>query len=135
MSDALAPGTQLGPYEIVELIGAGGMGQVYRAHDPRLERNVAIKTLAGPGKRDPDLLRRFETEAKAVGALHHPNLLVVYDAATSFTPGRGGYPMAVESSLRGTSRVVAPSLCPDGRSLAYIWARALSNLYVADALG
>ena len=79
MPASLAAGSRLGPYEIVELIGEGGMGQVYRARDLRLERNVAIKTLAGGASRDPDLLRRFETEAKAAGALDHPNLLVVYD--------------------------------------------------------
>jgi eukaryotic-like serine/threonine-protein kinase len=79
MSDALAPGTRLGPYEIGGMIGAGGMGQVYRARDPRLSRHVAIKTLSGPGAADPDRVRRFETEARAAGTLDHPNLLVVYD--------------------------------------------------------
>ena len=79
MSDALVPGTRLGPYEIDNLIGAGGMGQVYRARDPRLGRNVAIKTLNAAGASDPDLIRRFETEARAAGGLDHPNLLVVYD--------------------------------------------------------
>ena len=79
MSDALAPGTRLGPYEIGGLIGAGGMGQVYRALDPRLGRHVAIKTLSATGGADPDRVRRFETEARAAGTLDHPNLLVVYD--------------------------------------------------------
>jgi tRNA A-37 threonylcarbamoyl transferase component Bud32 len=79
MRDVLAPGTRLGPFEIDTLIGAGGMGQVYRAHDPRLGRRVAIKTLSGPEAADTDRVRRFETEAKAVGSLDHPNLLVVYD--------------------------------------------------------
>jgi hypothetical protein len=79
MSDVLAPGTRLGPYEIGGMIGAGGMGQVYRARDPRLGRHVAIKTLSGAGAADPDGVRRFETEAKAAGTLDHPNLLVVYD--------------------------------------------------------
>jgi eukaryotic-like serine/threonine-protein kinase len=78
MSDLLPAGTKLGPYEIDSLIGAGGMGQVYRAHDPRLGRHVAVKTVAG-GAADSDLVRRFETEARAAGALDHPNLLVVYD--------------------------------------------------------
>jgi Tol biopolymer transport system component len=79
MNAALAPGTRLGPYEIAALIGAGGVGQVYRARDPRLGRHVAIKTLSGTGAADPDLVRRFETEARAAGTLDHPNLLVVYD--------------------------------------------------------
>jgi tRNA A-37 threonylcarbamoyl transferase component Bud32 len=78
MSEPLAAGTQLGPYEIVGMIGAGGMGQVYRARDPRLGRHVAIKTLLGSGA-DAEGVRRFETEARAAGTLDHPNLLVVYD--------------------------------------------------------
>jgi serine/threonine protein kinase len=69
MSEPLARGTQLGPYEIDDMIGAGGMGQVYRAHDPRLGRHVAIKTLSGSGAADPEGVRRFETEARAAGTL------------------------------------------------------------------
>ena len=95
MSDALAPGTRLGPYEIDSLIGAGGMGQVYRARDPRLGRNVAIKTVTA-GATDPGRLRRFETEVKAVGALDHPNLLVVYDVGSE-----GGIPYIVSELLDG----------------------------------
>lgn len=79
MSEPLAPGTRLGPYEIADMIGAGGMGQVYRAHDRRLDRQVAIKTLTGPGAADPERVQRFETEARSAGTLDHPNLLVVYD--------------------------------------------------------
>jgi serine/threonine protein kinase len=79
MGDVLASGTRLGPFQIDTLIGAGGMGQVYRAHDPRLGRRVAIKTLSGPDAADTDRVRRFETEARAAGSLDHPNLLVVYD--------------------------------------------------------
>src|SRR5688500_16731027 len=79
MGDPLAPGTRLGPYEIDTLIGAGGMGEVYRARDPRLDRHVAVKTLSGAGAADPERLQRFETEARAAGTLDHPNLLVVYD--------------------------------------------------------
>ena len=79
MSVAIAPGTRLGPYEIDSLIGAGGMGEVYRARDPRLGRQVAIKTLSGTAAADPERIQRFETEARAAGTLDHPNLLVVYD--------------------------------------------------------
>jgi eukaryotic-like serine/threonine-protein kinase len=79
MSETLAPGTRLGPYELDGLIGAGGMGEVYRARDSRLGRNVAIKTLSGAGAVDPERVQRFETEARAAGTLDHPNLLVVYD--------------------------------------------------------
>ena len=79
MREPLAPGRRLGPYEIDGLIGAGGMGEVYRARDPRLGRHVAIKTLSGTEAADPERVRRFETEARAAGTLDHPNLLVVYD--------------------------------------------------------
>ena len=73
------PGTRLGPYEIVALLGAGGMGEVYRARDTRLGRDVAIKVLPAKLASDPDRLRRFEQEARAVAALNHPNILAVYD--------------------------------------------------------
>ncbi len=72
-------GTRLGPYEIVEAIGAGGMGEVYRAKDPRIGRDVAIKVLHAGMHIDPDRMRRFEQEARAVGALNHPGLLVIHD--------------------------------------------------------
>ena len=76
---ALSPGSKLGPYEIIALLGAGGMGEVYRARDPRLGREVAIKVLPTSFCRDPDRLRRFEHEARAAGSLSHPNILAVYD--------------------------------------------------------
>ena len=72
-------GTRLGPYEIVEAIGAGGMGEVYRAKDSRIGRDVAIKVLRSGMHIDPDRMRRFEQEARAVGALNHPGLLVIHD--------------------------------------------------------
>ncbi len=72
-------GRRLGPYEIVDRIGAGGMGEVYRARDERLQRDVAVKVLPAEWAGDETRLRRFETEARAVGRLNHPNLLTVYD--------------------------------------------------------
>ncbi len=71
--------TQLGPYKIISLIGAGGMGEVYRAHDTRLLRDVALKILQESFTADPDRLRRFEQEARAVAALNHPNIVSVFD--------------------------------------------------------
>ncbi len=75
-------GTRLGPYELVELLGEGGMGAVYLAHDPRLQRNVAIKILPPAFSTDPDRLRRFEQEALAAAQLAHPNILAVHDIGT-----------------------------------------------------
>ena len=76
---ALTSGTKLGPYEILSPLGAGGMGEVYRARDTRLGREVAIKVLPESFSQDPDRLRRFEQEARTVAALNHPNILAVYD--------------------------------------------------------
>lgn len=78
----LIAGMILGQYEIRSPLGAGGMGEVYRAHDPRLNREVAIKVLPASLTSDPDRLRRFEQEARAVASLNHPNILAVYQMAT-----------------------------------------------------
>ncbi|ABF41220.1 serine/threonine protein kinase [Candidatus Koribacter versatilis Ellin345] len=82
---SLAPGTILGAYEIRAPLGAGGMGEVYRAHDRRLDREVAIKVLPSSVTDDPERLLRFEQEARAAGALNHPNILAVYQFATDPT--------------------------------------------------
>src|SRR5271155_1190480 len=76
---ALTSGTRLGPYEIESPLGAGGMGEVYRARDPRLGREVAIKILHSGSAPDPERLRRCEQEARATAALNHPNILAVFD--------------------------------------------------------
>ena len=78
----LVPGTKLGPYEVQSAIGAGGMGEVYRARDPRLERTVAIKVLPTHLNSSPELRARFEREAKAISGLQHPNICVLYDVGT-----------------------------------------------------
>ncbi|MGA3027191.1 MAG: serine/threonine-protein kinase [Bryobacteraceae bacterium] len=78
-SSALKPGDKLGNFEIVELIGRGGMGEVYRACDSRLRRDVAIKVLPAPLAGDPDRIARFEREARAAGALNHPNIVAVHE--------------------------------------------------------
>jgi Tol biopolymer transport system component len=78
----LAPGTRLGAYEIVSSLGAGGMGEVYRARDTRLGRDVAIKILPELFASDPERLTRFEQEARAAAALNHPNIAAVYDVGT-----------------------------------------------------
>src|SRR5580658_6015087 len=83
---SLPSGTKLGPYEIQSLLGAGGMGEVYRARDTRLQRDVAIKILPSSLAPDQDRLRRFELEARAVAALNHPNLLTVFDVGAAHLP-------------------------------------------------
>src|SRR6516225_1736477 len=75
---ALTKGTRLGDFEILSLLGAGGMGEVYRARDHRLDRDVAIKVLPRFVSLDPERLRRFEQEAKAAAALNHPNIVAVF---------------------------------------------------------
>src|SRR5713226_5055326 len=75
----LAPGTKLGPYEIQSPLGAGGMGEVYRARDTRLDREVAIKVLPAHLSQSPDLRARFEREAKAISGLQHPHICVLHD--------------------------------------------------------
>ena len=78
----LTPGTRLGPYEVVSPLGAGGMGEVYRARDTRLGRHVAVKVLPESVTSDKDRLRRFEQEARAASALNHPNILTIHDVGT-----------------------------------------------------
>jgi TolB-like protein/tetratricopeptide (TPR) repeat protein len=92
----LSTGARLGPYEILAPIGAGGMGEVYRAKDPRLGRDVAIKVLPGSFSADKDRLRRFEQEARAAGILNHPNITAVYDIGT-----HEGAPYVVQELLEG----------------------------------
>src|SRR5258706_4103188 len=79
---ALPPGSRLGRYEIIASIGAGGMGEVYRAHDADLRRDVAIKVLLPEFASDAERLKRFEREAMAAAALNHPNILAAYDVGT-----------------------------------------------------
>ena len=75
---ALPAGTRLGPYEIVSALGAGGMGEVYRAHDSRLSRDVAIKTLPSTFADNPERLNRFGREARVLASLNHPNIAAIY---------------------------------------------------------
>jgi tRNA A-37 threonylcarbamoyl transferase component Bud32 len=92
----LASGTRLGPYEIQSPLGAGGMGEVYRAKDTRLGRDVAIKVLPEKLARDAERLQRFETEARAIAALNHPNILSIHDIGTY-----EGAPYLVSECLEG----------------------------------
>jgi Tol biopolymer transport system component len=92
----LHSGSRLGPYEIVAPLGAGGMGEVYRAKDPRLGRDVAVKVLPASFSQDSDRLRRFEQEARAAGLLNHPNITAVYDIGS-----HEGAPYVVSELLEG----------------------------------
>src|SRR5262245_45929193 len=94
----LAPGTQLGPYRVGPPLGAGGMGEVYRATDVRLDRDVAIKVLPEQFSQDRDRMARFEREAKAIAALAHPNILSIYDYGAD-----KGISFAVTELLEGES--------------------------------
>ena len=93
---AIQPGTKLGPYEIVERVGEGGMGIVYRARDARLGRDVAVKVIPPELASDAERLRRFEIEARAAGQLNHPNIVIIHDLGTS-----DGAPYIVSEMLEG----------------------------------
>src|SRR5271167_895481 len=89
-------GQKIGPYQVAAQIGAGGMGEVYRARDPRLDRDVAIKVLPASFSSDPDRLQRFAQEARAAAALNHPNILAIYDIGDE-----RGAPYVVSELLEG----------------------------------
>jgi Tol biopolymer transport system component len=112
----LSAGAKLGPYEILGQIGAGGMGEVYRAKDPRLGRDVAIKVLPASFSADADRLRRFEQEARAAGILNHPNITAVYDIGS-----HEGAPYVVQELLEGETlrSVLAGGRLPLRKTIDY----------------
>src|SRR5262249_57925154 len=89
-------GQSISHYRIISLVGKGGMGEVYRARDTRLDREVAVKVLPVEFSRDPDQLRRFEQEARATSALNHPNILTIYDIGS-----HEGAPYIIAELLEG----------------------------------
>lgn len=112
---ALAKGARLGPYEIISPLGSGGMGEVYRAHDSRLGRDVAIKVLPAAVSSEAERLRRFEQEARATAALNHPNLLAVFDIGSDH-----GLTYIVSELLDGrTLRDVLGSPLPVRKAIEY----------------
>ena len=123
-------GTHLGRYEIRSQLGAGGMGEVYRARDEKLNRDVAIKVLPASPSQDKDRLRRFEQEAQAAGALNHPNILAVYDVGTHDGSQPDDYPdyALIDASMPyyeysppspgGNAQNVPPGT-PPGRQLGF----------------
>ena len=128
---SLASGTRLGPYEITALLGAGGMGEVYRARDERLSRDVAIKVLHADAIGDPDRQRRFAQEARAVSALNHPNILTVHDIGVT-----GGCPYIVTELIEGESLAVLVARGPVPlRKFLEIAAQAAAGLAAAHTAG
>ncbi|MGA8554817.1 MAG: protein kinase [Candidatus Acidiferrales bacterium] len=113
---ALSPGTRIGPYEIQSLLGAGGMGEVYRAKDTRLGRDVALKIVLESFAREPDRLRRFELEARAVAALNHPNILAIHDIGQ-----HDGSPFLVSELLDGANlrAVLDGGALPQRKTIEY----------------
>ena len=128
---SLAAGACLGPYEVVSPLGAGGMGEVYRARDARLGREVALKVLPGSLTRDEDRLRRFEHEARAAGNLNHPGLLTIFDVGTC-----NGSPYIVSELLDGTTlrSVLESETLPLRKALDYAvqFARGLAAAHEKD---
>jgi serine/threonine protein kinase/Tol biopolymer transport system component len=118
---SLTPGTKLGPYEIVSLLGTGGMGEVYRAKDTRLGRDVAIKVLPASVAKDADRLRRFEQEARTVATLNHPNILALHDIGTY-----EGSPFLVSELLEGETlrQKIEAGPLPVRRAMEYAKATA-----------
>jgi len=122
----LSAGTKLGPYEVESLLGAGGMGEVYRARDTRLDRTIAIKVLLQSRSSDPQRRHRFEREARAISALNHPNICHLYDVGS-----QDGIDYLVMEYLEGetlATRLAKSRLSLDlmlryGREVAMRWMR------------
>ncbi len=119
---ALSGGTRLGPYEVLGPIGAGGMGEVYRARDTRLGRDVAVKVLPGAVSHTPERLHRFEQEARLAGSLSHPSVLTVFDVGS-----HEGAPYIVTELLEGRSlrEVLAAGPLPPRKAVEYAQQAAL----------
>ncbi|MDQ3487884.1 MAG: serine/threonine protein kinase [Acidobacteriota bacterium] len=129
--DSLAAGARLGPYRIVDKVGEGGMGEVYRARDTRLERDVAIKILPPQLAHDADRRARFEREARAVAALSHPNILAIHDVGED-----GGTTYVVTELLEGETlrqRIAAGAATP--RKAVEIGVQIANGLAAAHARG
>ena len=129
---AYSAGMRLGPYELGEPLGAGGMGEVYRARDTRLGRDVAIKLLPQDFAKDEDRLRRFQLEAQATGTLNHPNILTIFDIGS-----HEGTPYVVSELLEGATlgeeletagcRLGSPSI------MAHSWRAASPRLMTRES--
>ncbi len=132
---SLAPGTRLGPYEILAPLGAGGMGEVYRARDTRLGRELAIKVLAEAKARDREALMRFEQEARSASALNHPNIVTIYDIGR-FPYGPDSVSYIAMELIEGASlrQIISEGPIPVKRFL-HIAVQAAEALAAAHAKG
>ena len=127
----LSPGDRLGPYEVVSPLGAGGMGEVYRARDTRLAREVAIKVLPEAVASNPERLKRFEREARAVASLNHPHVLTLYDVGT-----HAGVPYVVTELLEGeTLRELLVRRSPTARQVLSLGVQIAEGLAAAHGKG
>jgi serine/threonine protein kinase len=127
----LSPGTRFGPYEILALLGAGGMGQVYRARDTRLGREIALKVLPPEFSSDPQRLARFEQEARTASALNHPNILTVFDVGRD-----GGLSFIAMELIEGsTLREIFHERSTEPRALVTYLAQTAEGLAKAHAAG
>src|SRR3954469_18265392 len=127
----LAAGTKLGPYEIVSMLGAGGMGEVYRARDTRLRRDVAVKILPPDLTHDPGRRQRFEHEARSAGSLNHPHLVSVFDVGEE-----QGLLYLVSELVDGESlRSLLKNGVPPLRQILEIGAQVADGLAAAHAGG
>ncbi len=127
----LEPGTLIGPYELRGLLGAGGMGEVYLAWDPRLGREVALKRMTGPGAADADARARFMAEARAVAALKHPGIVAVHDILWE-----GSAPYLVLERLEGETLRDRLRLGPLGEGEARaLWTQAVRAVAEAHRQG
>jgi serine/threonine protein kinase len=131
LPNTIASGAKLGPYEIEAMIGAGGMGEVYRAKDGRLGRSVALKVLPKSFAGDAERLRRFELEARAAGQLNHPNILAIYDIGTD-----NGLPYIVTELLDGEDvrQILERGPIPPRKAVDYV-TQACAGLQAAHAKG
>ena len=128
---SLTPGTRFGPYEILGPLGAGGMGEVYRARDTRLPRDVAIKVLPSELASDPERLRRLEQEARAASALNHPNIVTLYDVG----PEGGAFYLAMELVVGKSLRELLAEGPIPPKKLASVAAQIADGLAKAHAVG